>query len=86
MTAVYGIQISILTMFVFCYYGVRTTEHCLNYANVLYDADWYKLSIPLQKCLMMMIHEAQCPLVYDGSYIVPVNLEIFTKVFSIQFF
>lgn len=46
----------------------------------LYDSDWYKLPMGLQKYFVMMIANAQIPLQYHGYGLITLNLQTFSQV------
>lgn len=49
-------------------------------SDCLYESDWRSLDIPQQKHFILMISNAQRPMVYHGFGIVILNLATFTKV------
>lgn len=49
-------------------------------ADCLYDTNWQKLPIRLQKYVVLMIGNAQKPLYYHGFGVALLNLETFNGV------
>lgn len=70
----------ILCLFVYCYFGKLATESFLNMSDGLYQSNWFKLPVNLQKYFVPMIQNTQRPLYYHGFGIAVLNLETFTKV------
>lgn len=70
-----------MLMFIYCYFGKLASEGyeqmpiCL-----LYDLDWGKFPVKLQKYLVIMIANMQIPLYYHGFDILCVDLETFIDV------
>lgn len=71
---------SILTLFLYCYYGKIATKSFEDMADDLYQANWHDLPIGLQKYFIIMIANSQRPIYYHGFGVVILNLETFTKV------
>lgn len=71
---------SILNLFMFCYYGKLATESFEKMANCLYESNWQRHPIAMQKCFLIMMKNAQKPLYYHGFNIVILKLETFFKV------
>lgn len=72
--------VSCLNLFVYCFYGKIATESFANMSDNLYDSNWQKLPIELQKHLVVMMANAQRPIFYHGFGIAVLNLETFTDV------
>lgn len=67
-------------LLLYCYYGKQTTDYYAAYADCLFESQWYKLPVDLQKVMLMVIGNAQRPLFYHGFRIARMNLETFTSV------
>lgn len=67
-------------LYLYCFYGNRSTRDYAEMAHYLYASNWYKHPVELQKFFKMMIANAQIHLFYDGSGIVQLNLETYLKV------
>lgn len=76
------VGIFILTLY--CYYGKVATDSFGMMADCLYEFDWFKLPLDLQKYFVIMIGNAHRPIYYTGSGIAALNLETFTKVSAID--
>lgn len=61
-------------------FGRLTTERFGQMADCLFESNWPKLPINLQKNIRIIIQNAQRPLYYHGLQIVTLNLESFVKV------
>lgn len=66
-------------LFVFCYFGNKTTSSLLQHAGHLYESNWNELPNDIQKHFLVMINSAQQPLYYDG-YLFHLDLITFSKV------
>lgn len=75
-----GVIYSVLNLFLFCFYGKLATESHENMADSLYEANWMKLPIKLQKHCILMIQNIQMPLYYHGFGLAVLDLETFTAV------
>lgn len=71
---------SILVLFLNCFFGKIATESFEKMSYDLYEANWQRLSIDLQKYIMFMIENAQRPLYYHGFGVAVLNLKTFTSV------
>lgn len=76
MTGILGVII-ILS---YCYFGQMPTDSYLDFANCLYECNWHKMPVNLQKFYIVMIANAQKPLYYHGSGIFQLNLMTFMQV------
>lgn len=68
------------TLFLYWYFGKRSTEYFEEMANCLYESNWPKLSIKLQKYLILMIANMQKPIYYHGLSIANLDLKTFNQV------
>lgn len=68
------------TTFVYCFMGSLTTEQFLGYSDIVYESDWYKMPIDMQKLLQFVIIDAQRPHIFNGFGIIDSNLTTFVKV------
>lgn len=69
-----------MTPFLYCYFGKSATDSYAKMADRLFESDWQKLPIELQKYLILMIANMQRPLYYHGFGIAALDLETFIKV------
>ena len=69
-------------LFILCFFGKVATENFSEMADCMFESNWLKFPVNLQKSLILMIENAQIPLCYNG-YIVTLNLETYTKVSEI---
>lgn len=72
--------LSIGTVFLYCFIASLTTEQFSCYGDIAYESEWYKFPIKLQKCIHIIIADAQRPHVFYGFKILDLNLWAFTKV------
>lgn len=75
-----SIFISSANLFIYCFVACNSTEQYLKLADMLYESNWPRLSINLQKIVNLMILEAQKPIHYHGLYLVELRLGTFMKV------
>lgn len=71
---------SISNLFLFCFFGKLATESFAEMADSLFESNWQSLPIHFQKYFIILIGNAQKPLVYHGFGIVALNLETFARV------
>lgn len=64
----------------YCYYGKVATDSFDIMGNTLYECNWYRLPLNLQKYFILMIQNAQKSIFYKASGIAILNMETFTKV------
>lgn len=60
------------------------TESFAKMSDSLYDSDWHKLPIGLQKYFILMIANTQKPIYYHGFGVTILNLETFCQVIEIR--
>lgn len=75
-----SLLVSGANLFLYCFYGNRSTNDYGQMALDLYESNWYTHPVGLQKFFKMIIANAQRPLYYDGFQIVQLNLETYLKV------
>lgn len=74
------VQASTGTVLLFCYVGSITTSEFLRYGDISYQSDWFRMTINQQKCILLIIVDAQRPLIFDGLGIIDFHLPTFVKV------
>lgn len=67
-------------LLVYCYFGKLATESYEKMTDCLYECDWQKLPIDLQKYIVLMIQNTQLLQFYHGFGVFILNLETFTRV------
>lgn len=72
--------VSCANLIVYCFYGKMANESFAKMSYCLYESNWKKLPIQLQKQYVVMIANAQWPIFYHGFGIAILNLETFTRV------
>lgn len=75
--------ISASNLFLYCYFGEQTTQNYITFGDLIYESEWRRLPIHLQKPLIMMIAVAQLPLQYHGFGLAYLNLNTFLGVIEI---
>lgn len=69
-------------LFVYCFLGKLASENYFKMSDCLYDFDWKRLPVNLQKYFILMIQNTQKPIYYHGFGVCILNLEMFTKVIT----
>lgn len=67
-------------LFVCCFLGKLESEGYNQMAISLYNSNWHKLPLDLQKYFIIMIANAQMRLEYHGYGFITLNLDNFCKV------
>lgn len=75
----WAVLLSLSILFLYCYFGKVATDSYGKMADCLYEINWYEHPIELQKCLIIMITNAQKPLQYRGLS-ATLDLETFCEV------
>lgn len=76
-----------INVFIYCFLGKLATESFSKMADSLYDIDWHKLPVGVQKYVILMIGNMQQPLYYHGYFSITIlNLDTFTVVKTCFFF
>lgn len=75
-----AVIVSTSNLFVYCFFGKLTTDSYFKMAQTLYDSNWMRSSIEVQKYMVLMIANMQKPLHYHGFSVVVLNLETFSGV------
>lgn len=73
-------SIALSNLFLNCYLGKVSTESFQKMSVCLYETEWCKLRVELQKYFIIMIANTQKPLYYDGFSVITLNLETFCDV------
>lgn len=74
------VAVSGSNLFLYCYFGSRSTQTSYAYADALYKSEWFHLPMELQKFTIVMIANAQRPLFYHGFGVARLNLDTFCSV------
>lgn len=77
---VFGIIMSTGNIFLYCFVGSLTTSIFWGNADIAYESLWYKLPIDLQKYLLLLLVDAQRPIIFHGFGIINLDLIFFMKV------
>ncbi|XP_031636677.1 odorant receptor 49a-like [Contarinia nasturtii] len=72
--------VSSFNLFLYCYFGNRSTDECFSYANLLFESSWFELPVMLEKFITVMIANAQRPLFYHGFGVARLNLDTFCSM------
>lgn len=68
------------TSYFYCFYGRLTIDSYARMADLLFESDWQKLPVNLQKYVTLMIADMQRPVYYHGFGILVLDLETFANV------
>lgn len=66
-------------LYVYCYFGIKSTESHEEMSECFYECNWLELPFELQKYFVVMIANAQRPMYYHGFDVAILNLETFSK-------
>ncbi|XP_055307926.1 odorant receptor 85c-like [Sitodiplosis mosellana] len=72
--------ISASNLSLWCYFGTLATESFEKMALCLYESNWLDLPIHLQKYYVIMIANAQRPLLYHGFGFITLNMNTFARL------
>lgn len=67
-------------MFLYCYLGKLATESYEKMADCLFESDWQKLPVALQKYVIVMIADMQKPICYHGFGMYKLDSQTFIAV------
>lgn len=70
----------ITNLLLYCFLRKTATESYSKNAECLYDFNWTRLPLDLQKYLIIMIQNGQVELLYHGFNIIHLNLVTFSNV------
>lgn len=76
-------MIGLANLFIYCYFGVKTTENYERMADSLYECDKPEMHVEIQKYIYLMTMNMRKPCFYHGFGVAALNLETFTTVSSI---
>lgn len=79
-TAVFLISWSLAIMFVICELGQRLTLKFEQFSDALYQCDWYSFPIEMQEMYVIMLMNAQQPVIIKGFANTLCARESFVKV------
>lgn len=74
---------NLLSLFVYCYHGDKSSECLEEIADLFYGFEWYTQNIKVRKMVVMLIANAQRPRHFHGFGVILLTLDTFTNV-SIQ--
>lgn len=77
------IACGLTNLFFYCYFGKYASENFSKISDCLYETDWQRLPVKLQKYFIIMITNTQKLVFYHGFGMVYLNLETFCKVCNI---
>ncbi|XP_031638083.1 odorant receptor 85c-like isoform X2 [Contarinia nasturtii] len=75
-----AIMVNLTNLFVYCYFGKLSSLSYEQMAYSLYEFNWQRLPVKLQKYLVLMIGNMHRPIFYHGFGFFILNLETFTKL------
>lgn len=75
-----GLVIGLSNLLVYCYIGYRASDYYISIGDLLYQSNWHKLPIKYRKHFVLMIQDAQRPILYHGFKIIKINMGTFTNV------
>ena len=75
-----GLFIGISNLFVYCYIGYKVSECYASIGDLLYQSNWHKLPTKYRKFLILMIQDAQKPILYHGLKLIKIDFGTFTNV------
>ena len=75
--AVFG---SLFPFFLFCHFGGKITQHFEDIGNAVYQMEWYRLPLDMQKDLQIVIALAQKPIYMRGYGDTRTTHSVFKKV------
>lgn len=84
-TLMYVILVAIAELYFYCSAGQMATDASLKFAHSMFEINWFKFPVNVQKILIPMIAYAQQPVYYHGFGVVYLNLSTFLAV-SFVFF
>lgn len=72
-------------MYLYCHFGQLSTESYEKMSDTLYESNWPKLSVTIQKHIIVMIANMQKPRYYSGFGMVNLHLGTFINVITVEF-
>lgn len=76
----YSLSIGLSNLYLYCHFAKNATDYYEQFADCLYNSDWTNLPNEFKKPLVIMIGNAQIPLLYHGFNIANLDLELFSRV------
>lgn len=77
-----GVFISGGTLYLYCESAQLATDNLIQFGDEVFDSDWYKLPIEIQKSFILIIANAELPINYDGLHMVDLNSPTFARVWK----
>lgn len=78
--SILGLQMSTGTVLLYCYVGSLTTSQFLRFGDISYESDWIKMPIAMRRFILLLIADAQRPIIFKGLSLIDLNLMTFTTV------
>lgn len=82
--SVFCLFVSASNLFLYFYFGERTTQNYLSFGDAIYESELHRLPVRLQKPLIMMIAVTQWPAYCHGFGWAYLNLYTFGRAIIIQ--
>lgn len=81
-----AIMTSFSNLFLFCHFGKLATESYQRMADSMFNSNWQRFPIELQKYVILIIANMQRPLHYNGIKMAILDLVLFNHVRKIHLF
>lgn len=78
------ITASLMWPYLYCYYATFACDRVASIGDTVYNSNWYKQSVEMQRRNILIIAYSQQPVHFTGFNLFPCTLEIFGHV-SIKF-
>lgn len=75
-----GLGIIVANVFTFCYFGNLVTNKLMEIDTTAYSLQWYEFPIKQQKYIILLMAQAQRPIVLSGYFRTSCSLERFKDV------
>lgn len=85
-TTFIAICVSGFNLYLYCFFGNRTTDNFLDFGDILWDLKFYEFPIDLQKLMTVMIGNTREKHFYHGFNILNLSLTTFNAVNEQQYF
>lgn len=75
-----GVATGFSNLFVYCFIGYKSVAYYTSVGDLLYQSNWHKLPTKYRRYFVLMIQDAQKPVLFHGFKIIKITLGTFTNV------
>nr|QGW50380.1 odorant receptor 53 [Chouioia cunea] len=84
-TTLFYASVSLMQIYMFCWYGNEVTLGSIDLGNALYESNWINLNHRTKKLLLTIITRTSKSILISAAVIVPLNIDSFIKIMKTSY-